>query len=261
MKKTILLCAVILLSTAGFTQAQEGKLGGTLDFTWQSSYIWRGFDIYGEKNSAIQPSLDLDLYGTGLGAKVFWSRARGSGSENLEELDLFLYYKNTIYEDQPLAIDYKVGWGIYTYPDEPRSARDMQEAFASISLPQLCPAGIVPSYTAIVMWPSEGDSALNENGGMIHVFGLGYNLTCPDTPEHVLHLSADFVYNDGVGGAYAANGTVDHDWSHMVYGLSTDFALSGNVIFTPGFYYQLSMDDSVNPENEAWVSLSLKYKF
>ncbi len=38
------------------------------------------------------------------------------------------------------------------------------------------------------------------------------------------------VYNSGVG----ATGMVDHDWSHAVFGLSTGFALSKNLIFTPG---------------------------
>jgi hypothetical protein len=30
---------------------------------------------------------------------------------------------------------------------------------------------------------------------------------------------------------------------------------------TPGIYQQISMDDSVNPDDETWVNLSLKYKF
>ena len=65
------------------------------------------------------------------------------------------------------------------------------------------------------------------------------------------------VYNNGVD----ATGMVDHDWSHAVFGLSTEFALNKNLIFTPGIYYQISMDDSANPEDEYWFSLSMSYTF
>ncbi|UCF44175.1 MAG: hypothetical protein JSV99_04465, partial [Planctomycetota bacterium] len=76
----------------------------------------------------------------------------------------------------------------------------------------------------------------------------------PDTPEQALHLSADFVYNDGVLGA-------DHELSHAVLGISTEFDLGNDVAFVPGVYYQASMEDSVNTEDEAWVALSVRYKF
>jgi hypothetical protein len=115
------------------------------------------------------------------------------------------------------------------------------------------------------MWPAEGGAVLNDNGGWLHILGIGYDLTVPELvpelPEQVLHLSANLVYNDGVGGAYVPNGSVDHDWSHFVFGASTDFDLGNNLAFCPGLYYQASMEDTVNSNDETWVSLSLKYKF
>jgi hypothetical protein len=268
-KKAILLTIVILLSVGTLAQAQEGELGVTYQISYLSRYIWRGIDVYENSHSAIQPAtLDVDLYGTGLGVKLFWSRATGNGFENVEEMDLTLYYNSDLYEGETYATNYGLGWTYYGYPDEPRSQRDFQEMFASLSWPELCPAGIVPSYTVILMWPSEGDSALNGNGGWLHVFGLGYDVTCPELapeiPEQVVHLSANLVYNGGVGGGYtpiSANGAVDHDWSHFVFGASTDIDLGNNLAFCPGLYYQASMEDSVNDEDETWVSLSLKYKF
>jgi len=267
-KKAILLTVVILLSAGTLAQAQ-GELSATYEISYLSRYIWRGIDVYDDSHSAFQPAtLDVDLFGTGLGVKVFWSRASGSGFENVEEMDLTLYYNNDIYEDEIYATNYSFGWTYYGYPDEPRSERDFQEFFASLSWPKICPAGIVPSYTVVCMWPSEGESARNANGGWLHILGLGYDLTVPELvpeiPEQVLHLSADLVYNGGVGAGYttaAANGTVDHDWSHFVFGISTDFDLGNNLAFCPGLYYQASMDDSVNDSDETWVSLSLKYKF
>jgi len=48
-KEGILLAVVILLIATAFAQAElaeEGRLGVTLDFTYASRYIWRGFDLY-----------------------------------------------------------------------------------------------------------------------------------------------------------------------------------------------------------------------
>lgn len=267
-KNAILLTVVILFSVGPPALAQQGDLSGTYELTYMSRYIWRGFDVYEDNHSAIQPlSLDLNLFDTGLGLKIFWSRAWSAGHENTEEMDVALYYDNDIYEDEVYATNYRLAWGYYGYPDEPRSVRDFQEFLVSLSWPKLCPAGVVPSYTVVAMWPSEGDSTYNENGGLLHIFGIGYDLTVPElTPEiseQVVHLSADLVYNDGVGASYAPgeNGSVDHDWSHFVFGASTDFDLGNNLAFCPGLYYQASMDDSVNEHDETWVSLSLKYKF
>ncbi|MHC4456126.1 MAG: TorF family putative porin [Planctomycetota bacterium] len=268
--KGIYLAVVILLGATALAQAQEGELSATIDVTYLSKYIWRGFDIYGDKG-AIQSSIDVDLYGTGFGVKTFWTTSAGSGNglvgmpnHELERLDLTLYYNNTLYEGETYATNYTVGWMYYNHIDTSRDY-DLQEAFASFSWPEICPAGVVPSYTIIRMWPSKSQSDLNSDlsalgrggaGGWLHIFGLGYDLPIADiTPEeHIVHLSADFVYNDGVLGA-------DHDWSHMVLGASTDFDLGNNLTFTPGLYHQVSMDDSVNDEEETWVSLSMKYAF
>lgn len=152
--KGILLTAVVLLAEVGSVQAQEGKLSGTIDLTCHSSYIWRGFDYFGPGgHSAIQPGIDIDLYGTGFGVDVSWLRAVRGGFENAETLNLTLYYASSLSEGETYATDYKLGWVYYGYPDEPRSgsarcqAADMQEIFVALSWPKICPAGIVPSYT------------------------------------------------------------------------------------------------------------------
>ena len=52
-KKGILLVVVILLTTTGFVQAQQDQLSGTIDVTYLTSYIWRGFDYYADDHSAL----------------------------------------------------------------------------------------------------------------------------------------------------------------------------------------------------------------
>lgn len=280
-KKAIVLTVIILLSAACFVKAQEGKLSGTLDFSYLTSYIWRGFDVYGPgSHGAYQTGLDLDLFGTGVGMNFRWSRCTDDDYENSEGLDFGLYYNNTIYEDETYATDYRIGWVYYSYPDEPRDgspnntrgmAADMQEFSTKLSWPNVCPVGIVPSYTIVSLWPSVGNSRARNNAGWLHIFGLAYDWPVAgligETPQQNIHLTAEMVYNDGAApGVVPGTGTttaskIDHDWSHAVFGISTDFDLGNNFAFTPGFYYQSSWDDSVNSQDETWFALSVKYKF
>ena len=270
MKKGILLTAAILMVVSSLATAQEvepAELKATLDVSYVSRFIWRGFDAYANDHSAIQPSVNLDLFGTGFGANVWMSRANGGGFENAEWLDYTLYYNNTLCPDQDYATYYQVGYIYYSYPDEPGKGSTIgtgaaQEIFAAFAWPKICPLGIVPSYTVACYWPSESGATNQDNGGWAHILGLGYDFTIPglmaNTPEQTIHLSAEAVYNDAVG---PAGSTVDHDWSHAVFGASTDFPITENLTFVPAVFYQSSWDDSVNTSDEYWTKLSMVYKF
>ncbi|MHC4189767.1 MAG: hypothetical protein ACYTBX_12185 [Planctomycetota bacterium] len=265
MKKGILLAVVVVLSTVGLAQAQPGQLSGSFDVTYLSTYVWRGFDMYPNNRGAMQASVDVDLYETGFGIGLLWSRAFGAGFENAEELDLTLSYGNSIFEGESFATDYRFGWVYYSLPELRPGLGHMQEFFGSLSWPELCPFGVVPSYTVAVMWPTASGSAVVANGGTFHIFGLGYDCTMPgllpETPEQTLHLSGEIVYNDGAAPAPRGALAADSDWSHFVLGASTDFDLAENLAFVPALYYQRSMDNSVNTQDEWWVSLGLSYKF
>ena len=267
MRKGILLIAVILLSTAGLIQAQEGELHGAVDITYLSKYIWRGFDIYGDK-SAIQPSIDLDLYGTGFGINIMAHRANSSGFEDGERWDYTLYYGNSLFEGEAYETVYRLAYVYYNFPDSSshtRGSADLQEMQTVFSWPKICPAGVVPTYVLVRLWPSNSDSLVSGAAGWAHIFCLDYGLVVsnlmPEIPEQVLNLHAEFIYNDGVDPRPNGPG-VDHDWSNAVLGISTDFDIGDNLTFTPGVFHQITMDDSVNDDkDETWVSLSVKYTF
>jgi len=269
MKQGVLVTAVMLLAATGVAQAQEGELHGAIDVTFQSKYIWRGFDVYGDK-SAIQPSVDLNLFGTGFGISAAGHRANSSGYELTERWDYTLYYQNRMFADESYATNYRLAWVYYNYPDLRDENADLQELHAVLSLPKICPAGVVPSYVLVKLWPSSSGSWVGSRSGttgtasgFAHIFMLDYGLhvegLVPEIPEHVLNLHAELVYNDGVG---PGGQNVDQDWSNAVFGVSTDFNLDKNLTFTPGVYHQITMDKSVNDDkDETWATFGLKYKF
>ncbi len=257
----IVLSIVVLLPLVGLLQAEENEIGITFDTTYVSKYIWHGFNFYGHDNSAIQPSIDLDLWGTGFGLTLWHSRANRGRFRDLEEFDYILYYGDSSFEDTCFSTDYTISWLYYDYFDAPTKDSDLQEFVLQLSWLNMLPEGIVPSYYLGRLWPAKAGSAvLKDVGGWVHVVGLGYDWTIsgifPDSSEQVISLMADLTYNDGYGGA-----GVDHDWSHATLGASTSFEIAESLTFTPALYYQMSMDDSVNNEDEVWTSLSLTYKF
>ena len=273
MKKVILMAAVCLFAATGLAQAEAGELSGTIDLTFQSKYIWRGFDVYGDK-SAIQASVDLDLFGTGFGVSMMGHMANSSGYTdggaslvNSERWDYYLYYGSKLFEDEVYATNWRMGYVHYNYPDTSshnKNSTDLSELHWIFSLPNALPVkGLVPTYVLVKLWPYNSNTLGDTASGWAHIFMLDYGLSVPgilpDTDEQVLRLHSELVFNDGVHPAGAPG--VDHDWSNIVFGIETDFDLGNNMSFTPGLYQQISMDDSVNDEDETWVNLSLKYKF
>ena len=281
MKKGILLTAVILLSTAGFAQAQEGELSGTIDVTYRSAYTWYGIDrmVGAHGRGATETTLDLDLYDTGLGLSTKWvlpntGSVHNGSLVNAEELWLTLSYGSSYFEYETYATDYTIAWTYYDFPDMPSSFGDTQEIAVSLSWPEICPEGVIPSYTIVRMWKSESGRPSSPTGtrglpqgdisGWVHILGFGYDLPVedllPDLPEQILHLSAAVVYNEGAG----ATG-VDHDLSHFVLGVSTDFDLGNDLTLTPGVYHQRVLEKSIRDINEdkdlTWASVGLKYAF
>jgi hypothetical protein len=276
-EKGILLAAVILLGTAGLAQAFDGLPQGVVDVTYQTRYLWRGFRVYGDK-SAIQAGVDVDLYGTGFGVGAMAHRANSSEFENAERWDYTLYYQNALFAGECYATNYRLGWVYYDYPDQPARGSMMapnaslQELHAILSLPKICPKGVVPSYALVKLWPAESSTFSGAKSpfpgegtasGWLHILMLDYGLPLvgllPDVPEQILNLHAELVFNDGFG---PAGQDVDHDWSHAVFGVSTDIDLGHNFALTPAVYHQIRMERSLGGDHsETWATLSAKYKF
>jgi hypothetical protein len=270
MKSKLILSTVILafiLAAAETAPAQN--VSGSVEMRYMSRNIWRGFDIYSRNHGAFQTELDLNLFDTGFGFTTMYSRATRSGFENQQWWPYGFYYKNSALNQSAAKTDYKVQWTHYAHPEEPRSAADMQEISCELAWPAVFGHGLTPKYTMAAMWPSESKSRVRNNGGWAHILGLDYDwkINAMGLDGQNVKLSAELVYNGGFApGSATKSGlvdgkTVDHDWSHVVFGASTDYKLAENTYLTPGMYFQKSMDDSVNKSNEFWLKLGLKYLF
>ena len=150
-------------------------------------------------------------------------------------------------------------------------AADSYESGALLTWPNLCPTGAVtPSYYVGKIGPawgsaSAGTADLTTNyDGWIHIFGVSYELKVEgltaNTPEQVFTFGVAAVYNDGFTDGVLGT-PVDHDWSHALLSVSTEIELAENASLTPAFYYQSSWDDSVNPEDEMWLSVGASCRF
>lgn len=260
--KKLLVVMMLLWSVGAVVNAAEiagQPVDVTFDLTYASKYIWRGLALFGP-NGALQPSVDLALE-NGLSFNVWASYPIGGGYEDSVEYDYTVAYSNTANADCPWKTDYTVGWRYYDFIDAPSKDADQQEVFIEMAFPDLMDNGIVPHLAYYYMWNAvEGSSATSANApfdgtGSIIAAGFSYDFTLDQAPELPLSFTWDVVYNDTM--AYTDSGV-----THMLYGLSTEMQcpMTGATI-TPALYWQDSMEDQVNTDDELFATLSYSMSF
>jgi hypothetical protein len=258
MKKMMLVAMLVV--ACGAAWAAEGKLGTDVNLTWLSKTMWRGMDV-GDNKAAFMPSVNFDLWGSGFSTGVmgWWNGAETNGAQSALPTEKYVYmfsYANSFNKGDTTQVDYNLTYNYHDYYVHNSGAWDYQDLALTLSLPKITDC-LVPRYTYAYTWsgrpgPTPGalGQALSGPAGFYHIFGLDYNFKVSDQP---FTLSADATYNDGVFGA-------DHDWSHITWGLRTAFKV-GCGQFIPGIFYQTSMDDSVNENDEFYTALSYKISF
>ena len=281
--KKLLVGMIVLLSVVAFVNAAETAattpetaiegVDITVDTTFVTKYMWRGFNVYGS-HGAMQPSVDFD-FGNGFSANLWMSHPIGSGENDagtpindLDEMNYTLAYSNSIMEDV-YATNYKVGWRYYDFYDTDRPSADnnMQEVFVEFNMQNIIGNGLTPRGAVYQMWPNSGGGANSSAGGTIMSVGVGYDFTLEQAPELPMTVTWDIVYNGGAGAPTEGGGTlvagdVVHDWSHQVFGLSTVLDCPGtDGKIVPAIYWQNSFEDSVNDSDELWAGLSFVLGF
>lgn len=254
------------------TESEVAPLHAMVGVTWDSKYIWRGFDIYDDK-SVTHMMVDLNLFETGFGVSAVGHRANSSGFEDQERWDGTAYYQSGLWAGEPYAMNFRVGFVYYLFPElNDGESLDMQEGQLVLAWPNILPIqGLQPSYALIKMWPADSGSRLPDSAsGWMHIVMLDYGFSVPalfpNTQDQVITLHSELVYNDGLA-VTPRFWNPDNDWTHAVFGASTDFVFgeANNIVLTPAVYYQITMDSSISEDgdadNELWVSLGLKCSF
>jgi hypothetical protein len=260
MKKTVLLGIVFVLTASGVLAGREEELGVSLDLSYWSKWMSKGFEVYGQQG-ALFKTVDLDLYDTGFGLKVTHRNATGSGYVNKQRIDYRPYYKGLLFEDETYATNYNISAGYEHYPGLARNrSYTTWEWILALSWPDLMPEqGLTSIYIAHFEYAAGEDYTKTPAGGdipsgWVHRFILGYDLDMPETPLP-LYCSAEVAYSDGLAGA-------EHDWSYATFGLSTKMDIAENLFFVPAVYQQVTMEKSVNSKKDiTYCVLSMKYKF
>jgi hypothetical protein len=254
-KTRMFILAVLLLAGADDkAKGEEKRIGATLEMTYVSKYVSKGRESYGQQ-SGIFSTIDLDFWGTGLGA---WVRRRdpvSSGYVNRARYEYAFYYGSSAFEESIYAVKYKAGWTYKNYFDNARNVRNTQEFWYKFSWQNLLPWSLVPAYAAYYETPAGSGYGNRAAAGWHHSFGLKRRLEIADLPP--ITASAFVDYKDGLGG-----GSIDHDWSHATFGLSTGVRISEDLSFVPGIYHQVTMDKSVSRRKDiTYCTLSMKYEF
>ena len=239
----------------------EGKISVDLTATVQSKHIWHGIDLLDDHGVFI-PVGTITLGDTGFSGKVIGGYCLSKGFSNSRDLHYAVFYTGAFLKDAPYATNFTANYIYYGKPEISDRKGDSQEFGSTFFWPKLIAAGdgyITPSYYLGYIWASRSNSNISGCEGFIHVFGLGYDFEIPNFwpggEKQAFKLFGDITYNDGYAGS-----AIEHDWSHATLGISTDLK-KGNLTISPSLNYQISMEDSVNDENELWCGISATYRF
>jgi len=250
----MLLAGLFRMSAASLACAQHKELGVTYEFSYLTKWLSKGAEAYGQQGGVFN-TVDVDLYGTGLGINVTHRNATSSGYVDKQRLDYRPYYKGRLFETEPYALNYSISVGYEHYYGLDRAkANTTFEWIYAFSWPNLLPNGPVPRYIAHYEYPAGSGHANRGVTGWVHRFGLDHDVKTSLLPQP-LRLSSEVAYTDGLGGAA-------HDWSYANFGLSSHFELTPNLTFIPSVYQQISMDTSVSRRKDiTYAILSMRYQF
>lgn len=276
----VVLAIALLAATAAVAQGSQdelsesrGGLHGVAGASWDSQYIWRGFNIF-NGDSAAHALVDLNLFDTGFGVSAVGHQSLSESFGDQQRWDGTVYYQNGLFAGESYATNFRLGYVYYYYPklNEGRT-QDLMEGHVVLSWPNLLPIkGLQPSYAFAYMlpgmsnkWAEIENPDFDENStGMFHIAMLDYAFTVPallaSMDDQAIKLHSELVYNTGVS---PFGNEVKSGFSNAVVGASTDFAFGANhnIILTPSLYYQFSLEETVDPDNEFWGGISLKYAF
>lgn len=261
-------------SAASPAQTVSPRLGISVTGGWASKFLFKGFKVL--DSGVFMHDVSLDLWQTGFQFKfqgVYPSHNRsksliaGNVPPPLEEvidrlgisfdrrdIDSFVYnlsWKGEICD----GVGVELGGNYYDMFPLDSDKADFWENYGVITLSKL---PLTPHFGAYYATPYNDDKS-----GEGWMTNIGVSHMCPvpalrliGTPNTMLILGADVWYN---GGAWS--GKVDPGWAYAEFKALMPIPLREDVTLIPGITYQLSIEDTVNDEDDLYANIALQYKW
>ncbi|KXK31675.1 MAG: hypothetical protein UZ16_OP3001002783 [Candidatus Hinthialibacteria bacterium OLB16] len=247
----------------------------TIKADWVSKYMFRGIDVLDDRG-AYQPSVDIGLWDSGLHL-VFWASLASSGryshgtyvpdgngnlqlvdsgsprTDELDEFDYTVYYTKSCLND---CLSTEVGMTYYDIFNQDSEKLDVWEWYGKFTLSKMPLQPHVYFYYDVPKRRANGGEGWMTCLGGSHSCELGAMPLFGSNDPVTLSFSGDVWYN---GGGYFPG--IDTGWTHAVFGSAMTIPLCHDLTFTPGIYYQISMEDTINKDDELWTQLSLAYSW
>jgi hypothetical protein len=256
--------ATLVAAMTWAAAASAFGVGLSGDVTVGSRYMAHGWNIGGNE-PFVFPSVTVDAAAPGLQFALWTAWIMDRDQFETDEFDYMVKYGRTCCPDSRWAANFHgyVDYWVYPHSDVvadkdgqtiPETTKDGVKFHAGVSLPNLLrlgPACLVPSYNVYYWTPVKSD--LFEDGAAHEVF-LSYAMPLAEIAASLkdrgsVALSASATYHDGAFG-------VAHGWSHATAHLALPLTF-GKCYVTPAANHQWSFEDSVNPTDEFWATLSV----
>lgn len=211
-----------------------------LDVT--SRFIWRGFDLLPDNNSAIQPSITYDFGDTGFSLNVFASFALADRDvfKYWDEIDLTLTYALKTPESFSLVLGF-TNYGYWFARNFEFNDNTTQEFFVEAGFPEL---PFAPTLTAFY--------DINLGDGLYVQLAAGHPLSLAG--GLTIEMVAILGYNAGM---YLPE-WADTGFSDLTIGAALPLKL-GSATLSPFVNYTFVFLDAVNDDNELWFGASLTF--
>lgn len=209
-----------------------------VDFT--SRFIFRGIDILGNNNPALQPSITYTFGESGLSLNVWGSFALSERErcKYLDEIDLTLTYAFKTPEKYLLEVGF-INYGYWFSKAHKFKDMTTQEFFVKAGLPTLLFSPALTAYYDI----NQGDGLYLQLSGM-HTLVLNKGIN--------LDLSAKLGYNAG----WCIPEGAKTGFSDLTIGAAVPFNV-GKITLSPFINYTFVFLDAINQDDEFWFGVSL----
>jgi len=208
-------------------------------------YMWRGFDLLPDDDSAIQPDFYFNIGNTGLYVGIWGSYALDSKWDIWDEWDFYGGYNLTVMEQTEYELNIDVGYTYFHFPNQNKDidSQQLSLAFKLTNLLEMFSNNLDPYLTIYYGFAAHSYKDDSKQDALWVKLGVAYDFS---VKGQNINSYLETFYNDGAGTFDVESGI-----SHIALGMDTVFKVA-SINIQPKINYQWTIEDSVNDEDEFW---------